>query len=180
MRRRLGRGEKRRLGAFAEADEKVQDEGLRSARHVRRTAASQAAEARRTSRARAEARVLLELGKVCASGGGESGRRASAQLSRSQALDDQQAAAAERTGPTGAERVFVRERDSARRVDASDQAAAERQQLAAFGVGEETPVTDAVEARGQQVQQRSGAGTRRVRASTVVAGCRERNRANGR
>ena len=97
--------------------------------------------------------MLLELGNVCASGGGESGRRASAQLSRSQALDDQQAAAAERTGPTGAERVLVRERDSARRVDASDQAAAERQQLAAFGVGEETPVTDAVEARGQQVQQ---------------------------
>ena len=69
-------------------------------------------------------------------------RRASEQLSGSEALDDAQAAAAERTGPAGSERVRHRERDPARRVDASDQAAAQRQQLAAFRVGQESPSSE--------------------------------------
>ena len=84
-------------------------------------------EARRRSRAHAEARERLELSWVLASGGEGSGRSAGDELSGGQMLDDAQAAAAARTSPTGLNGVFVRERDPARRVDASDQPAAQRQ-----------------------------------------------------
>ena len=96
------------------------------------------AEPSRTGTAHAGARERLAGGCVVASCGGESRRRAGAQLSRGEALDDAQAAAATRADPTGSDRVLVGERNPARRVDASDQAAAERQQLAAFGVGQKT------------------------------------------
>ena len=75
------------------------------------------------------------------------------QLGGGEAFDDAQVAAATRTEPAATSRFGIRVRDRARRVDASDQPTAQRQQVATLGVRQKAEVANAVEARGQHMQQ---------------------------
>ena len=107
---------------------------------------------RRTRTVRAEAARVVELGCGVASGG-ERGRRVDAQLGCAEALGKPHGPAATRTAPAGPSGFAVAVGAGARGTDASDQPAAQPQQVAALGVRQKAEVANAVEAAGQHMQQ---------------------------